>query len=219
MRLQASYFVVTVLALTFAAEANATIVGSTYNFATSQSGNTLISPLGAQGTFTDPSNLGFCVGSVFGPPNTTCSNGLLGSFTFGQVTPTLDRITFRLSQLSQGGGPGSFTIDLGNFVTTDGETITGVNFNSGLSATLFSGTFNNVTWNGTDAVFTGSTSGSYIAFSGVSFVFDVTTEPEMVPEPASFALLTGALLGFGAIRRYRTLRTRSSAPRRRQRRL
>ena len=196
---RASYFAIAALALAFAPEASATIVGSTYTFATSDSGNTVISPLGAQGAFTDPANPGFCVVST---SNTSCSsNGLSGSFTFAQVTPTLDRINFFFQGFAAG-APGSFTIELGDFVTTDGETITGITYKSG---TLFSGSFSSVTWDGTDAVFTGSSAGSYIAFGGATIAFDVTTAPASVSQPASLALLAAAVLGLGAIRLRRAI--------------
>ena len=47
------------LALAFAPGANASIVGSTYDFTTSESGNTLIAPLGGLSVHTDPANPGF----------------------------------------------------------------------------------------------------------------------------------------------------------------
>ena len=195
---RASYFAVAALTLALAPEASATIVGSTYTFATSDSGNTVIDPLGPQGTFTDPANPTFCVVST---SDTSCSsNGLSGSFSFAQVTPTLDRITFRFQGFN-GSATGAFTIELGDFVTTDGETITGITYNSG---TLFSGDFSSVTWDGTDAVFTGTTPGSFIAFGGASIVFDVTTAPASVSQPASLILLAGAVLGLGAVRFRRT---------------
>ena len=47
-----------------------------------------------------------------------------------------------------------------------------------------------MTWNGTNAIFTGSTGSEYNAVGGASVVFNVTT----VPEPSSIALI-GTILG------------------------
>ena len=196
MRIRASY-VAAALSLAFAANANATIIGSTYDFTTSVTGATQISPLGGPTLHTDPANPGFCVG-----PPVACGSGsgLSGSFAFSTVTPTLDHITFTFFGSTAGAGPGTFAIDLGHFVTVDGEKITGVSYSSG---NLFNGDFTNVTFNGTDAVFTGSTSNDYAAIGGASVVFNVATAA--VPEPATFALLvSGLLLGLGVIRRRRS---------------
>jgi hypothetical protein len=178
----------TALALAFAANANATIVGSTYDFTTSVTGNTEISPLGAQGAHTDPANPGFCVGP---PVNCAGGSGLSGSFAFAQPTasPTLDTITFTYFGSTSGAGPGSFSTDLGHFVTTDGETITGVT----LASSTLGGAVSSVTFNGTDAIFTETTGSDFDALGGASVVFDVTTQA--VPAP----LIGHGLLAFLAV--------------------
>lgn len=206
MRLHASYLAMAAVALGFMAQANATIVGSTYNFSTSQSGDVVIDPLGPQGSFTDPANPGFCVGSIMSPPTCAMGQGVSGSFAFAHSTPTLDTITFTFFGAAVFAFTGSFSIDLGNFVTTDGETITGVTYDSG---NFNIGDFSTVTWNGTDAVFTGNqVESGFSGLGGVNIVFDVTTSSAAVPEPTSLALLTGAILGLGAIRLRRSVALR-----------
>src|SRR5690349_7896569 len=102
MRIRASYFAAA-LSLAFAPYANATIVGSTYDFSTSITGNTQISPApGAPTLHTDPTNPGFCVG-----PPVACGNGsgVSGGFTFSTVSPTQDHINFSFFGSTAGAGP------------------------------------------------------------------------------------------------------------------
>ena len=171
------------LAAIFASTSMANIVGSTYTGNTSTTGNTQIS--GFSGTFTDPANPGFCVG-----PPVACGSGsgVSGSFTFGQVSPTMDTITFAYFGSTAGAGPGSFSIDLGNFVTLDGETVTGVTYASGsLGGATSTGSFG-----GGAATFTYSTGSDYNAIGGNFVTFDVTTTAA-TPEPASVAWLLTAI--------------------------
>jgi hypothetical protein len=93
MWIRASY-IAAALSLAFAPVANATIVGSTYEFTTSESGNTVIIPLGGPTPHTDPANPGFCVDSVSLAPACSTGSGVSGSFAFANVSPTLDTITF-----------------------------------------------------------------------------------------------------------------------------
>ena len=172
-------------ALTMAAPAMAHLVGATYDFSASVTGNTAIDA--PTGTFTHPANPGFCVG-----PPVACGSGsgMSGSFTFSSPTSTMSEIAFTFFGSTAGAGPGTFSIDLGDFVTTDHERITAITHSSG---NLFEGDFSSVTWDGTTAVFTGSTGSDYDAVGGATVVFDATTG---VPEPATWAMM---LLGFAGL--------------------
>lgn len=191
-----AFCVVAALSLTFAAAANATIVGSTYDFSASSTGNTAFGGA-ATGTYTDPANPGICVG----PPVACADNaGLSGSFAFANVAPTQNTITFTFYGGTAGAGPGSFSFDLGNFHTTDGSSILGVSYASG----ALSGATSAGGWNGTDASFTFSTDSDYDAVGGNVVVFNVeTTAATAVPEPDSLLMLLGGmgLLGLGLIAR------------------
>ncbi|MBZ5575502.1 MAG: hypothetical protein LAP40_02950 [Acidobacteriia bacterium] len=164
------------LALAFASTAMADLVGSTYTEATSVTGLTQIT-----------GSNGFCVG-----PPTACASGsgLSGTFAFQDITPTLSTITFTFFG-STFLTSGSFDIDLGNFVTPDGDTIAGVTHASG---NLVMGNFSNVSWNGTDAIFTGTPTFIYDAIGGSKVVFDVAMNPA-VPEPSSAPVVGVGLVG------------------------
>jgi hypothetical protein len=189
MRMRASY-IAAALSLAFGSVANATIIGSTYDFTTSVTGNTQISPLGGPTLHTDPANPGFCVGP---PVDCGGGHGVSGSFSFTTISPTLDRITFAYFGSTADAGPGSFTIDLGNFVTKDGEAITGVTFFSG----GLGGASTSVTFNGTDARFTETTSGDYDAIGGNFVSFNVTTRA--VPGPIVGGGIPGLLAACGGL--------------------
>jgi hypothetical protein len=178
------------LSLAFAPNANATIVGSTYDFTTSVTGNTQISPLGGPTLHTDPANPGFCVG-----PPVACGagSGVSGAFSFATVSPTLDHITFSFFGSTAGAGPGSFTIDLGHFVTTNGEVVTGVSLASG----SLGGASITESFNGTDALFTYSTGSNYNAIGGNFVTFNVNTTS--VPGPIAGAGLPGLIAACGGL--------------------
>jgi hypothetical protein len=188
------------LALT-QAPARADLKDATYHFSGSTTGNTTIAA--TAGTYTDPANPGFCVGPSLG---CAIGFGLSGSFAFTDLTPTSSTITFTFFGSTAGAAPGTFVIDLGNFVTTDGDKITNVTYASG---NLAGGDFNQVSWNGTDAVFTGSNP-DFTALGGDTVVFDVTETAAAVPEASTWAmmLIGFASLGFAA---YRAKRNRLDA--------
>lgn len=172
----------------------AEIEGSTYDFTASSTPHTVVTSNGGNGTYTDPANNGFCVG----PPN-DCANGqgMAGRYSFTNISPTEDQIDFHFLGNSDLVG-GQFTIDLGNFVTTDGSAITDVTYDSG---NLELGDFSNVVWNGSDAIFTGTSGGSspgqgtYNARHGVDVLFDVTETAAATPEPSSLLLGSLGLVG------------------------
>jgi hypothetical protein len=186
MSIRVSYFAAA-LSLAFASNANANIVGSTYNFSTSVTGSTTISPSGSGGTHTDPANPLFCVGP---PLNCGTDGGVTGFIGFSESSATLDKITFTF--FGSNSASGSFTIDLGNFTNLHGETIT--------SMSLFSGALGSatpaVTWNGTDARFTFSTTSNFNAIGGDTVVFNVATA---VPGPVVGAGLPGLIFAGGGL--------------------
>lgn len=186
---------VAALSLIFAAAANATIVGSTYDFSSSTTGNTVVTG-SPNGSYVDPSNASLCVG----PPNNCGGDaGLSGSYTFATVSPTLSTITFTFYGSTAGAGPGSFTFELGNFQTADGSSILGVSYASG----WLGGSTNAFNWDGTNAAFTFSTSGDYDAVGGNTVVYNLAMASATVPEPDSLLMLIGGmgLLGLGMLAR------------------
>lgn len=104
------------LAVSAAHPASAHLVGATYDFATSATGHNAIGAI--PGTYTDPANPGFCVG-----PPVECASGagMSGAFSFADLSPSSSTITFTFFGGTSGAGPGSFSIDLSDFSTTDGE--------------------------------------------------------------------------------------------------
>ena len=182
--------------LVFAGNASATIIAATYDFTTSTTGAIQISPFGGPTTHTDPANPGFCVG----PPVACASgSGVSGSFAFSNVGPNLDRITFTFFG-STDPVPGTFAIQLGNFSTVDGEVITGVTYNAGNFA---AGDFTSVTFDGVNALFTGSTASGFNAIGGGTVSFNVATR--QAPEPATLLLFGLGALGAGVYRRRSSL--------------
>lgn len=179
------------LAVVLAPTSMAAIQGSTYHFSTSQTGTTTITS-SAAGTYTDPTGGTFCVG----PNADNCAaSGMFGSYTFADTTATTATITFHFSG-STNAATGSFSIDLGNFVLPGGGHITGVTYGSG---NLAGGSFTSVSWNGTDAVFTGTPNGIYNAVGGQNVVFNVTMAPATPITPIPTLSQWGLLLFAGLL--------------------
>jgi hypothetical protein len=131
-----------------------------------------------------------------------------GSFTFSDLTNTTGQIKFTFFG-STSFGAGMFDIDLSSFQTTDGDKITNIIWQGGLLST---GNFDTVSFNGTSAVFTGSTTTDF-GGQGSTVVFDVTMSavtPSAVPELSTWAMMVigFASLGFAA---YRVKRNRLDA--------
>jgi hypothetical protein len=158
------------------------LVGSSYDgtVATTES-DWSVSP-GGVNAYTDVSNpFHFCVS---GPGESGC--GLSGMVSFSDVDDTDADITFEFSGIVAAAAGDTFTVDLGNFVTPDGSTVTGLDPSS--SSSLASGTFQLSSFNGSDAIFTGTVGadGSINAGGGQSVVFGDGFQP--APEPASILL-------------------------------
>jgi hypothetical protein len=170
------------------------LVGSAYDgtLATPDSGVS-ISPAGtnAYTDVTDP--LSFCVS---GTGAEGC--GLSGLVSLSDVDADEADITFEFSGSVSAPAGDTFTVDLGDFVSPTGTVIASLDPTTN---SLADGTFQLTSFNGSDAIFTGTvgTDGSLSAGAGQAVVF----HDSVVPEPASIFLSGCGLmaLALGARRR------------------
>src|SRR5262249_10660019 len=119
-------------------------------------------------------------------------------YTFEDIDPTNSTITFHLSG-STSTADGSFVINLGNFVTTDGSIVTSITYGNGNFDT---GDFSQVSFDGATATFTGSTASFYDAIGGRDVVFNVALEAAP-PEPASVMLTGLGMVGLALVAKRR----------------
>ena len=173
------------------------LLNSTYDFSTSATGNTQIGA--TPGTYTDPANPGFCVG-----PPVACGSGsgVSGGFSFADINANLSQITFTYFGSTAGAGPGSFSINLANFILPSGA-ISHITQSGG----NLGGATASVSWNGATATFTDTTGSDYDAIGGTSVVFNVALRA--VPEPGDLLLVTTGLGALALVLRKR--RTQTSA--------
>jgi hypothetical protein len=163
--------------------------GATYDFTLSSTGSVDILSQSPNGTYTDPSNPTFCIG-----PGGGCnvSSGMdMAALTFHDVSPGSATITFAFFG-STDDSTGTFAVDLGGWSLLGGEHITGVTYASG---NLNTGDFTSVSFNGHDAIFTGTSTGlGFNAIGGDSVVFNVSTA---VPEASTWAMMLLGLASLG----------------------
>lgn len=164
---------------------NAGLIGSEYEgTVTTSAADLLVTPAGAN-SYTDLSDpLTFCVS---GQSQSGC--GLSGSVFFSDVDSTEADITFEFSGSASATAGDTFTVDLGDFLTPDGSQVVGID---PTTDSLIDGTFQLASFNGSDAVFTGTVGGdgSISAGQATALVFDDGFRP--APEPDSVLLV-----GFG----------------------
>jgi hypothetical protein len=113
----------------------------------------------------------------------------MAALAFHDVSPGAATITFSFFG-STDSSTGTFAVDLGGWSPLHGEKILDVTHSSG---NLSGGDFTSVSWNGTNAVFTGTSNGGFDAIGGASIVFDVSLS---TPEASTWAMM---LVGFAAL--------------------
>lgn len=186
------------LSMTFTYSSIASLIGSTYDGTLATSDSDLSVSPAATNSYTDLTNpLTFCVGGL---GESTC--GLSGAVSFTDVDATDANITFELAGSVSAVAGDTFTVDLGNFATPDGSSISGIDQSS---VSLTDGTFQLTSFNGIDAIFTGTVGpdGFFTAGAGQDVVFKDALNP--APEPASILLSVCGLAAVAvAARRRRT---------------
>ncbi len=172
-----------------ASPATADLVGASYDFSVSSTGTVDIVSQSPNGGYTDPSGPFFCIGPANG---CDVGSGVSSFLSFADVSSGSATITFTFFG-STFGSTGSFAVDLNNWSLPNGEKILGITYGSG---NFSQGDFSSVSFNGSDAVFTGtSNGGGFSALGGRSVVFDVTLGT--VPEASTWAMLLAGFAGLG----------------------
>jgi hypothetical protein len=201
MRIRNIFFA-TALSVAFVSSSMAGLVGSAYDgtLATPDT-DWSVSPTGTN-AYTDVTEpLSFCASGTG-----TAGCGLSGEVSFSDVDADESDITFEFSGSVSAAAGDTFTVDLGDFVSPTGTVIASLDPTAN---SLTDGAFQLTSFNGSDAIFTGTVGadGSLSAGAGQAIVF----HDALVPEPASI-LLSGfglAALALAARRRSQDRLTRS----------
>jgi len=159
----------------------ASLIGSSYTgTVTTPDTDLLVSPGGTISYIDQTAPLTFCVS---GQSQSGCA--LSGSVFFIDVGATEADIAFEFSGSASGTAGDTFTVDLGDIVTSDGSRVAGLDPTTDY---LEDGSFQLTSFDGSDAIFTGTlgSDGLIAASADDTVVFGDLLNP--APEPASILL-------------------------------